>query len=58
MDLLVLVRPPSPFLDVEGGFPGSSAVKNPLAIQEMQVQFLGQEDPLQEELATHSCIFA
>ena len=26
--------------------------------QEMQVQFLGQEDPLQEELATHSCIFA
>ena len=54
----MLVRPPSPFLDVVGGFPGSSAVKNPLAIQEMQVQFLGQEDPLQEELATHSCIFA
>ena len=24
----------------------------------MQVQFLGQEDPLEEEMATHSCILA
>ena len=29
-------------------------VKNPPAMQEMQVQFLGREDPLEEEMATHS----
>ena len=32
-------------------------VKNPLAMQgpqEMQVQSLGQEDPLEEDMATHS----
>ena len=27
------------------GFPGGSSVKNPPALQEIQVQFLGQEDP-------------
>ena len=27
-------------------------------MQEMQVQSLGQEDPLEEELATHSSILA
>ena len=58
MEQLGLVRPPSPFLDLEWDFPGSSAVKNPPAMQEMHVQFLGQEDPLQEGMATHSCIFA
>ena len=26
--------------------------------QEMQVQYLGQEDPLEEEMATHSSILA
>ena len=26
--------------------------------QEMQVQFLGQEDPLEEEMATHSSFLA
>ena len=26
--------------------------------QEMQVQFLGREDPLEEEMATHSSILA
>ena len=26
--------------------------------QEMQVQSLGQEDPLEKEMATHSSIFA
>ena len=30
-------------------------VKN-LAIQEMQVQSLGQEDPLEKDMATHSSI--
>ena len=28
------------------------------AIRENQVQFLGQEDPLEKEMATHSSIFA
>ena len=31
-------------------------VKNPTAKQEMQVQSLGWEDPLEKELATHSSI--
>ena len=31
-------------------------VKNPPAIWETQVQSLGQEDPLEEETATHSSI--
>ena len=41
------------------GFPGGSAVKHPPAMQETQetwVQSLGQEDPLEEEMATHSSI--
>ena len=33
-------------------------VKNPPAMQEMQVRSLGQEDPLEEEMATHSSILA
>ena len=37
-------------------FPGGSVVKNSLAMQEMQVQFLGQEDSLEKETATHSSI--
>ena len=40
------------------GFPGGSAVANPPAMQETQVQFLGQEDPLEKEMATHSRILA
>ena len=40
------------------GFPGSSVVKNPPAMQETLVEALGQEDPLEEEMATHSNIFA
>ena len=38
------------------GFPGSSMVKNPSAMHETQVQSLGQEDPLEKEMATHSSI--
>ena len=30
--------------------------ENPLAMQETQIQFLGQEDPLEKEMATHSSI--
>ena len=33
-------------------------VKNPLAMQEMQVQSLDRQDPLEEEMATHSSILA
>ena len=43
------------------GFPGGSVVKNPLAIHEPQqlwVQFLGWEDPLEEFMASHSSILA
>ena len=32
--------------------------KKHLPRQEMQVQYLGQEDPLDEEMATHSSILA
>ena len=40
------------------GFPSGSAVKNPPAKQEVQVQSLGWEDPLEEGMATHSSILA
>ena len=33
-------------------------VKNPPAMQEKQVQSLGWEDPLEEEMAPHSNILA
>ena len=33
-------------------------VKNPPAKQETQFQFLGQEDPPEKEMATHSSILA
>ena len=39
------------------GFPSGSAVKNP-AMQETQVWSLGWKDLLEEEMATHSSIFA
>ena len=40
------------------GFPGGSVVKNPPAKQEMQILSLGQEDPLEKEMATYSSILA
>ena len=40
------------------GFPGGSALRTHWPKQEMQVQSLGWEDPLAEEMATHSSIFA
>ena len=42
----------------ERGFPGGSVVKNPPAKQEVQVRSLGQEDPLEKEMATHSSLLA
>ena len=39
-------------------FSVSQMVKNPPAIQETQIQSLGQKDPLEKELATHSSVSA
>ena len=36
------------------GFPGGSVVKNPPAMQKMELPSLGQEDLLEEKMATHS----
>ena len=44
--------------DVKKGFPDGSDVKKLPAVQEMQVQSLGQEDPLEKEMATHFSILA
>ena len=40
------------------GFPSGSVIKNPPVMQEMWVRWLGQEDPLEEEMATQSSILA
>ena len=40
------------------GFPCSLASKESPAMQETWIQFLGQEDPLEKEMATHSSILA
>ena len=40
---------------------GNQWIKNPPATQEMQemwIHFLGQEDPLEKEIATHSSVLA
>ena len=47
----------SPSLTLSG-FPGRSAVNNPPAMQETQVQYLGQGNFLEKEMATHSSILA
>ena len=39
-------------------FPIAQMVKNLPAMQETQVQLLGQEDPVEKEMATHSSILA
>ena len=54
--LWVEMRPPKiPRLRV---FPGDPVVKNLPAMQEIQVLSLGQEDPLEEGMATHSSTVA
>ena len=40
------------------GFPVAQTVKNLPAVQETQVRSLGQEDPLEKEIASHSSILA
>ena len=42
----------------EGIFLIAQMVNNLPAMQETRVQFLGQEDPLEKEMATHSSILA
>ena len=38
--------------------PVAQLVKNPPAMQETPVRFLGQEDPLEKEMATRSSLLA
>ena len=40
------------------GFPGGAVLKKPPAQQDTPVRSLGREDPLEEEMATHSSILA
>ena len=40
------------------GFPGGSVVMSPPAKQETRLRSLGQEDPLEKEMAIHSSILA
>ena len=40
------------------GYHIAQSVKNLPAMQETRVRFLGQEDPLEKEVATHSSILA
>ena len=45
-------------IKIRKGFPSGSTVKNLPAIQEMQVRSLGQEEPLEKGMETHSSILA
>ena len=40
------------------GFAGAQMIKNLSAVQEMEAQSLGLEDPLEKGMATHSSIVA
>ena len=47
------------FICIYRGFPGCSAEKNLPAVQEVQetwIRYLGQKDPLEKVMATHSSI--
>ena len=61
-DTVLCLKGWKPFKNLESkqflGFPGGSVVKNRLPVQEMQVQSLGWEDPLEKRMATHSSILA
>ena len=47
-----------PYCKGKSGFPGGSVVKNLPAMQQTRVQSLGQEDPLEMEMAMHSSTLA
>ena len=46
----------STYAFIPEGFPSGSMIKNPPDNQEMQFRFLGWEDPLEQEMATHSSV--
>ena len=46
------------YTEMSRASPVAQMVKNLAAMQETQVQSLGQEDPLQKRLTTHSSILA
>ena len=46
------------YLFIYRGFPGGSVIKNLPASEEMWVQSLGREDPLEKEMATYCRILA
>ena len=43
---------------IDWSFPGGAMVKNLPAIQETRVRSLGQEDPLEKGMTTHSSVLA
>ena len=43
---------------IKAVFPRGLMVKNCLPVQELQVLSLGQEDPVEREMTTHSSILA
>ena len=45
-------------MSYDRGFPGGSVLKNLPATQEIWVQCLDQENPLEKEMATHFSILA
>ena len=45
-------------IHISRGYLSGSVVKNPPAMQEAWIRTLGWEDPLEEEMATHSCALA
>ena len=44
--------------ELDMGFPSGSVVKNLPAMQDTRIQSLGQEDPLEKGMATHSSVLA
>ena len=49
---------PISLVGLEKGFSGGSVVENLPALQDTCVRSLGQEDPLEKGMATHSSILA
>ena len=52
------MKRPSEFIGSQDGYPGAQTVNNLPAIQETWVLSLGQEDPLEKGMATHSDVSA
>ena len=46
------------YMEMSRASPAAQMVKNLATMQETQVQSLGQEDPLEKGMATHSSILA